>query len=101
MAAPSTVERGKGIVAGHGDGHGDAHAVQRTSMVPNGTRGSMKKKKKNSSHDNMLLHQLQNKPLADICCKLFLFMIALGVLAFYRFQRAGASWLVTHCFFKG
>ena len=47
-----------------------------------------------ASHDEHLLHQLQNKPWAALyVAAFFFFMIALGVLAFYAIQRAAqAGW---------
>ena len=46
------------------------------------------------SHDEHLLHQLQNKPWAALyVAAFFFFMIALGTLAFYAIQRAAqAGW---------
>ena len=41
------------------------------------------------SHDEHLLHQLQNKPWAALYVSaFFFFMISLGTLAFYAIQRA-------------
>lgn len=89
MAAPSTVEEAKAIVAGHGDGHGEAHAVEEShgAEMEHGDAHD-------SSHDEHLLHQLQNKPWAALyVAAFFFFMIALGVLAFYAIQRAAqAGW---------
>ncbi|MCM4162687.1 MULTISPECIES: quinol:cytochrome C oxidoreductase [unclassified Arenibacter] len=89
MAAPSTVEEAKAIVAGHGDGHGDAHAVTE------GHGAEMEHgEAHDASHDEHLLHQLQNKPWASLyVAALFFMMIALGTLAFYAVQRAAqAGW---------
>ncbi|RAJ11250.1 quinol:cytochrome C oxidoreductase [Arenibacter echinorum] len=89
MAAPSTVEEAKAIVAGHGDGHGDAHAVAESHGDEMGHGDAH-----DASHDEHLLHQLQNKPWAALyVAAFFFFMIALGVLAFYAIQRAAqAGW---------
>ena len=89
MAAPSTVEEAKAIVAGHGDGHGDAHAVAEGHGDEMGHGDAH-----DASHDEHLLHQLQNKPWAALyVAAFFFFMIALGVLAFYAIQRAAqAGW---------
>ncbi|SHF53895.1 hypothetical protein SAMN03080594_10541 [Arenibacter palladensis] len=89
MAAPSTVEEAKAIVAGHGDGHGDAHAVTEGHGDEMGHGEAH-----DASHDEHLLHQLQNKPWAALyVAAFFFFMIALGVLAFYAIQRAAqAGW---------
>ncbi len=89
MAAPSTVEEAKAIVASHGDGHGDAHAVAEGHGAEQ-AHGEAH----DASHDEHLLHQLQNKPWAALYVAAFFFMmIALGVLAFYAIQRAAqAGW---------
>lgn len=89
MAAPSTVEEAKAIVASHGDGHGDAHAVTEGHGDETGHGDAH-----DASHDEHLLHQLQNKPWAALyVAAFFFFMIALGVLAFYAIQRAAqAGW---------
>jgi hypothetical protein len=89
MAAPSTVEEAKAIVAGHGDGHGDAHEVAEGHGDEMAHGDSH-----DASHDEHLLHQLQNKPWAALyVAAFFFFMIALGVLAFYAIQRAAqAGW---------
>jgi hypothetical protein len=89
MAAPSTVEEAKAIVASHGDGHGDAHVVTEGHGDEMGHADAH-----DASHDEHLLHQLQNKPWAALyVAAFFFFMIALGVLAFYAIQRAAqAGW---------
>lgn len=89
MAAPSTVEEAKAIVASHDDGHGDAHAVAEGHGEEQ-AHGEAH----DASHDEHLLHQLQNKPWAALYVAAFFFMmIALGVLAFYAIQRAAqAGW---------
>jgi len=89
MAAPSTVEEAKAIVASHDDGHGDAHAVAEGHGAEQAHGDAH-----DASHDEHLLHQLQNKPWAALYVAAFFFMmIALGVLAFYAIQRAAqAGW---------
>jgi hypothetical protein len=89
MAAPSTVEEAKAIVASHGDSHGDAHVVTEGHGDEMGHADAH-----DASHDEHLLHQLQNKPWAALyVAAFFFFMIALGVLAFYAIQRAAqAGW---------
>ncbi|MEZ4968679.1 MAG: quinol:cytochrome C oxidoreductase [Flavobacteriaceae bacterium] len=85
MAAPSTVEEAKAIVAGHGEAHG----------VTEGHGDGMEHgEAHDASHDEHLLHQLQNKPWAALyVAAFFFFMISLGVLAFYAIQRAAqAGW---------
>lgn len=88
ISAPGTVEEAKAIVASHDDHHGghgeaDAHAVADSHGGEH-----------DASHDEHLLHQLQNKPWAALYVgAFFFFMISLGVLAFYAIQRAAqAGW---------
>ncbi len=108
-SAPGTVEEAKAMVedthgghgsaaeahsgdhdeAGHGDksdddAHGEDHAAE-SGEVHGGDQ---------NSHDEHLLHQLQNKPWAALYTAAFFFMIiALGVLAFYAVNRAAqAGW---------
>ncbi|MEQ9583211.1 MAG: quinol:cytochrome C oxidoreductase, partial [Arenibacter sp.] len=70
MAAPSTVEEAKAIVAGHGDGHGDAHAVAEGHGDEMGHGDAH-----DASHDEHLLHQLQNKPWAALYVAAFFFFM--------------------------
>jgi len=90
MAAPSTVEEAKAIVAAQGGGHGDAHAVVAEAHGADAQHGEAH----DASHDEHLLHQLQNKPWSALYVAAFFFMmISLGVLAFYAIQRAAqAGW---------
>jgi hypothetical protein len=85
ISAPTTVEEAKMIVTSHDDGHGDAHGDETAHVVAEGH---------DASHDEHVLHQLQNKPWAALyVAAFFFFMIALGVLAFYAVQRASqAGW---------
>ncbi|CAM4222634.1 quinol:cytochrome C oxidoreductase [Zobellia nedashkovskayae] len=102
ISAPSTVEEAKAIVASHGDGHGDAHGAvdahevtaHEVSAGAHGEAAEAHGESHDSSHDEHLLHQLQNKPWAALyVAAFFFFMIALGVLAFYAIQRAAqAGW---------
>lgn len=89
--APSTIEEAKAMAASHGDGHeGDAaHAT--TADYP---AGEAHGDEHAASHDEHLLHQLQNKPWAALYVAAFFFMmISLGALAFYAIQRAAqAGW---------
>ncbi|WP_281542325.1 quinol:cytochrome C oxidoreductase [Maribacter aestuarii] len=96
LAAPSTVEEAKAMVAvSHDDGHGDAHEEDAAHMGDQGHGvASEHGEEHGTSHDEHLLHQLQNKPWAALYVAAFFFMmIALGVLAFYAIQRAAqAGW---------
>ncbi|MBO0322874.1 quinol:cytochrome C oxidoreductase [Muricauda sp. CAU 1633] len=103
VSAPSTVEEAKAIVASaHGDGHGGGHAEATEDHGGDQTHGEAAAHGKeashdeghDASHDEHLLHQLQNRPWAALyVAAFFFFMIALGVLAFYAIQRAAqAGW---------
>ncbi len=88
VSAPGTVEQAKAMVASHDDGHnGSSHEV-----VASDAHGEAVGH--DSSHDEHLLHQLQNRPWAALYVAAFFFMmIALGTLAFYAIQRAAqAGW---------
>ena len=93
MSAPSTVEEAKAMVASaHDDGHGESHAEE---VVSHGEeQGHGAETAHDTSHDEHLLHQLQNRPWSALyVAAFFFFMIALGVLAFYAIQRAAqAGW---------
>jgi hypothetical protein len=94
MSAPSTVEEAKAMVASHDDGHGDAHTAE-AANVDSDTHGEEAHgESHDTSHDEHVLHQLQNKPWAALyVAAFFFFMIALGALAFYAIQRASqAGW---------
>ena len=90
LAAPSTVEESKAMMASHDDGHGDAHGA--TVSHDNADAGAHAMSA--AEHDEHVFHQLQNKPWAALyVAAFFFFMIALGVLAFYAIQRAAqAGW---------
>ena len=93
VMAPGTVEEAKAMVASHDDGHGDAHAAE-VSHGAQDNEHAVTEGDHGMSHDEHLLHQLQNKPWAAVYVAAFFFMmIALGVLAFYAIQRAAqAGW---------
>ena len=90
MSAPTTVEQAKAMVAMHDDGHGESHAEEEH---PTDTEHAVDAEH-DASHDEHLLHQLQNRPWSALyVAAFFFFMIALGVLAFYGVQRASqAGW---------
>ncbi|MCK5442881.1 MAG: quinol:cytochrome C oxidoreductase [Maribacter sp.] len=90
MSAPSTVEEAKALVASHDEGH----ASEATHVVAEDHGEEAHAEGHDASHDEHLLHQLQNKPWAALyVAAFFFFMIALGVLAFYAIQRASqAGW---------
>ncbi|WP_209405156.1 quinol:cytochrome C oxidoreductase [Pseudozobellia sp. WGM2] len=96
ISAPSTVEEAKAIVASHDDGHGGGHGAEagHGEAAGHGAAADAHGEEHDSSHDEHLLHQLQNKPWAALYVgAFFFFMIALGVLAFYAIQRAAqAGW---------
>ncbi len=106
LSAPKTVEEAKAIVATehHGGGHGEeavhsSPADHSKEAVHDSHQGeahgeAAHEQDHTASHDEHLLHQLQNKPWAALyVAAFFFFMIALGTLAFYAIQRAAqAGW---------
>ncbi len=95
--APSTVEEAKAMVASQDDGHGGSHDTDTAvaGMDTDGEHaGTLEEGHDTSSHDEHVLHQLQNRPWAALyVAALFFFMISLGVLAFYAINRAAqAGW---------
>ena len=110
LSTPSNVEEAKAMVADHGDGDGEAHAegshgdghatvgmgaeVEHGNAMEQGASADQAGEGHGMSHDEHLMHQLQNKPWAALyVAAFFFFMIALGVLAFYAIQRAAqAGW---------
>jgi hypothetical protein len=94
VMAPGSIEEAKAMVASHDDGDEQnaeaSHATQEGDHVAAEADGE----EHGMSHDEHLLHQLQNKPWAALYVAAFFFMmIALGVLAFYAIQRAAqAGW---------
>jgi len=118
LVAPKTVEEAKAMVATahHGEEHGatadehasttahaseehaeEAHAEEAHAAETHAEETHAEEthgEEHDASHDEHLLHQLQNKPWAALyVAAFFFFMIALGVLAFYAIQRAAqAGW---------
>ncbi len=107
ISAPGTVEEAKAMVANHDEGHGGSHdegsgTYEENESAPVGMGAEIEHgnaieghgAEHDASHDEHLLHQLQNKPWAALyVAAFFFFMIALGVLAFYAIQRAAqAGW---------
>ncbi len=112
IAAPSTIEDVKEIMASH-DGHGELHTdlaeddatglkyvpseheleSERTDPVDREVITAVEDPHENE-HLEHVLHQLQNKPWAALyVAAFFFFMIALGVMAFYAVQYAAqAGW---------
>lgn len=102
VSSPSSVEEAKAMVAAHDGGHGDeahvavSHVVEDTHAVheEHNVAAADHEEGHDASHDEHLLHQLQNRPWSALYVAAFFFMmIALGVLAFYAIQRAAqAGW---------
>ncbi len=104
LSAPKTVEEAKAMVATehHGAGHGEEHAeaahadesTHDAHQTEDHAAEAAHGEEHDASHDEHLLHQLQNKPWAALyVAAFFFFMIALGTLAFYAIQRAAqAGW---------
>ncbi|AIY13085.1 hypothetical protein [Cellulophaga baltica] len=97
MSSPGTVQEAKAMVASHDDGHGGGHAVateHHEEVNDHGAAPEAHGESHDASHDEHLLHQLQNRPWAALyVAAFFFFMISLGVLAFNAIQRAAqAGW---------
>jgi hypothetical protein len=118
IAAPSTIEDVKEMMASHGE-HGETHTVaeqlksevgeeedgleyvpsehefqtERTDDVQTEVAGTETAGHEDEHYEHVL-HQLQNKPWAAVYVAAFFFlMIALGALAFYAIQYAAqAGW---------
>ena len=84
IAVPKSIEQLKAMNVEH---HDDSSSIE-NNLQENKNDGHEK------SHDEHLLHQLQNKPWAALYVSaFFFFMISLGTLAFYAIQRAAqAGW---------
>ena len=97
VSMPGTVAEAKAMVASHDDGHGGGHEVaaeHHEEANDHGVATEAHGESHDASHDEHLLHQLQNRPWAALyVAAFFFFMISLGVLAFYAIQRAAqAGW---------
>ncbi len=94
LTMPATAEEAKAMVAvaSHGEGHGEASASESGHSEANAHMTDAEGH--DASHDEHLLHQLQNRPWAALyVAAIFFMVIALGVLAFYAIQRAAqAGW---------
>ena len=84
ITVPKSVDKLKSMNIEHHDNSG----ISENELHENKNDGHEK------SHDEHLLHQLQNKPWAALYVSaFFFFMISLGTLAFYAIQRAAqAGW---------
>ncbi len=94
VSMPSNVEEAKAMVASHGDDHGSDHGAETMHAEEGGHGATTVAEAHDSSHDEHLLHQLQNRPWSALYVAAFFFMmLALGTLAFYAIQRAAqAGW---------
>lgn len=107
LMAPGTIEEAKAMVAANrGEDHDDSNLEHykenesaRVGMGAEVEHGNAIEEVNDEtfggiSHDEHLLHQLQNRPWAALyVAAFFFFMIALGVLVFYAIQRAAqAGW---------
>ncbi|MGY8915568.1 MAG: quinol:cytochrome C oxidoreductase, partial [Flavobacteriales bacterium] len=94
VSMPSNVEEAKAMVASQGDGHESDHGVEAMHATEGEHGTATVAEAHDSSHDEHLLHQLQNRPWAALYVAAFFFMmLALGTLAFYAIQRAAqAGW---------
>ncbi|MBV1888343.1 MAG: quinol:cytochrome C oxidoreductase [Urechidicola sp.] len=96
LNAPSTVEEAKEIVA-HNQSH-DTHATTTHEVEASHDAHSTEASNDthDSSHDEHVFHQLQNRPWSALYVAIFFFMmLSLGVLAFYAIQHvAQAGWSI-------
>lgn len=106
VSVPSTPEEARAMVTAHDDdGHGGTHAEESEHPAAAGEHpdaaehpaeeaGHAAESEHGASHDEHLMHQLQNRPWSALyVAAFFFFMISLGVLAFYAIQRASqAGW---------
>jgi hypothetical protein len=85
VTAPNSIAEAKNMVSSHGSEDSDGSSELTTETQAEAHE---------ASHDEHLLHQLQNRPWAAVyVAAFFFFMISLGVLAFYAIQRAAqAGW---------
>ena len=100
-SAPKTVEEAKAMVAdSHSDGHHEieTHNSEEATHANVDSHGSsdvhQEEDAHSSSHDEHLLHYLQNRPWSALyVAALFFMFLSLGTLAFYAIQRASqAGW---------
>jgi hypothetical protein len=89
VTAPNSIAEAKNMVSGHGSEDSDGSSELTTEGATEANSETHE-----ASHDEHLLHQLQNRPWAAVyVAAFFFFMISLGVLAFYAIQRAAqAGW---------
>jgi hypothetical protein len=85
VTAPNSIAEAKNMVSSYGSEDSDGSSELTTETQAEAHE---------ASHDEHLLHQLQNRPWAAVyVAAFFFFMISLGVLAFYAIQRAAqAGW---------
>ena len=91
-SAPKTIEQAKEMVSdSHGDNHGEDHGAVGSHS---GEDSYYENDTHSNSHDEHLLHKLQNRPWSALyVAALFFMFLSLGTLAFYAIQRASqAGW---------
>ena len=91
-SAPKTIEQAKEMVSdSHGDNHGEDHGAVGSHS---GEDSHYENDTHSNSHDEHLLHKLQNRPWSALyVAALFFMFLSLGTLAFYAIQRASqAGW---------
>ena len=98
-SAPKTIEQAKEMVAdSHGDNHGEDHGATSSHSGEDSHYENDDAHAENdahsNSHDEHLLHKLQNRPWSALyVAALFFMFLSLGTLAFYAIQRASqAGW---------
>ena len=94
--APNSVEEAKAMVSNsHGlEEKNDSHDNNKDHAISEDSHELNSHSLEEASHDEHLLHQLQNRPWAALyVAALFFMLLALGTLAFYAIQRAAqAGW---------
>ena len=100
-SAPKTIEQAKAMIAdSHSDGHHEAdthnseEATHANVDLHDSSEVHQEEDAHSPSHDEHLLHYLQNRPWSALyVAALFFMFLSLGTLAFYAIQRASqAGW---------
>jgi hypothetical protein len=94
MVPSSTEEVKEQMASHHGDDHAAAEDMHATTLGEHATGDHGEEAHDGDAHYEHVLHQLQNRPWSAVyVAAFFVFMIALGTLAFYAIQYAAqAGW---------
>ena len=94
-SAPKTIAEAKEMVSdSHSDNHGSDESTYSSVNSHNNVDAHDENDTHSNSHDEHLLHKLQNRPWSALyVAALFFMFLSLGTLAFYAIQRASqAGW---------